>query len=787
MGWERKRGKLHELNALLRGATDDRASSRPAAGVDRRRRASATSSRSTPTRGCRAARSSGWSARWPIRSTGRASIARRGRVVEGYGVLQPRVTPTLPAEREALVLPADLLRLGRASTRTPPRCPTSTRTCSARARYTGKGIYDVDAFEAALAGRVPENALLSHDLFEGIFARAGLVTDVELFDEFPSDYLGGRGAPAPLGARRLAAAAVDPRRARAHGRRVERDPAIGRWKMLDNLRRTLSAPLALRDPRRWPGSCPPVAGRAVDRASSSRSSSCPPALPVLAGLLPRRRGISKRSHLRAVGRDVAARRPRRSALGAHVPRPPGVADGRRDRADARRGCTSRAGDLLEWATAAQAKAEPRPRPRAASIGGWPAASRSAVAAAGGRVVCRAGAAWLVARRSSLLWLAVAGVARWVSLPPRHRRADAALSAADVRRAAADRPADLALLRDLRRRRGPLAAARQLPGGPAAGRRAPHLADQHRAVPARRPSAARDFGWIGTARHGRAARGDAGDDATSSSASAATSTTGTTRATLRPLEPTYVSTVDSGNLAGHLLALANACREMVDAAAAGQRRARRHRRRAGARPATPTARRDGAGSRRAGRAERARRGGTCDEPLERPASLRRRRPTQRRPAAALRPSSRRRTPATAGRARASAAAAERGAESRRRDAPLIVASTAALADSRSPSHVRRRTPAELAERRARAGVAATLVRRLQRARRRCAARWSTAMDFGFLFDPARKLFSIGYRVDRRQRSTRAATTCSPPRRGSRASSRSPRATSPPSTGSGSAAR
>src|SRR6185295_6281166 len=54
--------------------------------------------------------------------------------------------------------------------------------------YTGKGIFDVDAFEAALAGRVPENALLSHDLFEGIFARAGLVTDIELFEEFPSNY-----------------------------------------------------------------------------------------------------------------------------------------------------------------------------------------------------------------------------------------------------------------------------------------------------------------------------------------------------------------------------------------------------------------------------------------------------------------------------------------------------------------------------------------------------------------------------------------------------------------------
>ena len=54
--------------------------------------------------------------------------------------------------------------------------------------YTGKGIYDVDAFEAALAGRVPESSLLSHDLFEGIFARAGLASDVEVVEEFPARY-----------------------------------------------------------------------------------------------------------------------------------------------------------------------------------------------------------------------------------------------------------------------------------------------------------------------------------------------------------------------------------------------------------------------------------------------------------------------------------------------------------------------------------------------------------------------------------------------------------------------
>ena len=52
--------------------------------------------------------------------------------------------------------------------------------------YSGKGLFHVDTFEAALAGRVPDNTLLSHDLFESIFARCALVSDIEVFEEFPS-------------------------------------------------------------------------------------------------------------------------------------------------------------------------------------------------------------------------------------------------------------------------------------------------------------------------------------------------------------------------------------------------------------------------------------------------------------------------------------------------------------------------------------------------------------------------------------------------------------------------
>ena len=116
--------------------------------------------------------------------------------------------------------------------------------------YTGKGIYDVDAFEAALAGRVPDNTLLSHDLFEGLFARAGLVTDVELFESAPSNY--------------LTAASRQHRWARGDWQLLpwilhERLSAVGRWKMIDNLRRTLSMPaafLTLLAGWSWPGSPP---------------------------------------------------------------------------------------------------------------------------------------------------------------------------------------------------------------------------------------------------------------------------------------------------------------------------------------------------------------------------------------------------------------------------------------------------------------------------------------------------------------------------------------------------
>ncbi len=102
----------------------------------------------------------------------------------------------------------------------------------------------MDAFEAALAGRTPENTLLSHDLFEGLFARTALVTDIELFEEFPSSYevAASRQHRWARGDWQLLPWIL---RGRAAGNIPTRIPAIARWKMLDNLRRTLSAPAAV--------------------------------------------------------------------------------------------------------------------------------------------------------------------------------------------------------------------------------------------------------------------------------------------------------------------------------------------------------------------------------------------------------------------------------------------------------------------------------------------------------------------------------------------------------------
>src|SRR5438132_2129896 len=239
MGWERKRGKLHELNRLLRGATDT-SFMIESLDVPSSIRFVITLDADTQLPRGAASRLVGTLAH-PLNRP--RLEPREGRVVEGYGILQPRIAPTLPTEREGSLF----RRVFSGPAGVDPYAAAVSdvyQDLFAEGSYTGKGIYDIDAFERALEGRVPENTLLSHDLFEGLFARAALVTDVELFEDFPARYevsaarqhRWARGDWQLLPWLIRGAAGVGAARARI--------PTIGRWKMLDNLRRTLSAPAA---------------------------------------------------------------------------------------------------------------------------------------------------------------------------------------------------------------------------------------------------------------------------------------------------------------------------------------------------------------------------------------------------------------------------------------------------------------------------------------------------------------------------------------------------------------
>ncbi len=110
--------------------------------------------------------------------------------------------------------------------------------------YVGKGIYDVEAFERSLQGKVPQNTLLSHDLFEGLQGRAGLVTDVVFFEEYPPDYASHiqRLHRWVRGDWQVFPWLFPNVSVRENKKEVNSFSAIDIWKIIDNLRRSLLAP-----------------------------------------------------------------------------------------------------------------------------------------------------------------------------------------------------------------------------------------------------------------------------------------------------------------------------------------------------------------------------------------------------------------------------------------------------------------------------------------------------------------------------------------------------------------
>ncbi len=242
MGWERKRGKLEEWNRLLRGASDTSFTVEAGdPGVFAGVRYCITLDSDTRLPRDAAKKLIGIAAH-PLNRP--YFDPRAGRVTEGYGILQPRVSVTMASAAGSL-----FARLYAGHTGVDPYTTAVSDTYQdlfAEGIFTGKGLYDVDAFAAALEGRVPENALLSHDLFEGLYARTALVTDVEVVDDYPASVL----AHARREHRWVRGDwqilwwlfPVVPTRS---GLRRNHLPLISRWKILDNLRRSLLAPAKL--------------------------------------------------------------------------------------------------------------------------------------------------------------------------------------------------------------------------------------------------------------------------------------------------------------------------------------------------------------------------------------------------------------------------------------------------------------------------------------------------------------------------------------------------------------
>ena len=538
------------------------------------------------TRACREALPLVWSARWRILSIGQDSAIAKGassRVTRSCNRALPlRCRLTIPSSLSQRVFsgPGGIDPYSSAVS-------DVYQDLFQEGSYTGKGIYDIDAFEAALAGKVPENALLSHDLFEGIFARVALATDIELFEEFPSRYeaIAARQHRWARGDWQLLPWLFGRGHSGTEKRNPVRIPIIGRWKILDNLRRTLSAPAAFLT--LVVGWLLPPASPWVWTLFILATIAIPALLPFFIGLIPRRKGISLRSHFRGVLKRPGARRMSRLALTlTFLTYQAWLMTDAILRTLGRLFVTHR--NLLEWVTAAQSR--------------FSAESKlSAIyrRMAGGVAVA------VVSIVALLLDTARLGLRRLHSsfsgprlLPSRSGLAASRSLAEQVHCP----PADAQALRLIARRTWRFFETfvsqedHALP--PDNFQETPKPVVAHRTSPTNiglyllSTVCARDFGWMGTLETVERL------EATLATMSRMELFRGhfynwyDTR-DLHPLEPKYVSTVDSGNLAGHLLTLGNSCRELMEKSSVGPhilgglqdtvrllaRRACQHRRRA----------------------------------------------------------------------------------------------------------------------------------------------------------------------------------------------------------------
>ncbi|HEY5347708.1 MAG TPA: glucoamylase family protein, partial [Rhizomicrobium sp.] len=551
MGWERKRGKLHELNRLLRGATDT---------------SFLPDGQALPS-GVRYIITLDADTRLP-RGAAKKLIGKMGhplnrpridpltcRVVEGHGILQPRVTPSLPVGSEGSLFQ---WAFSGPNGLDPYAFAVSDiyQDLFDEGSYVGKGIYDIDAFEAALHQRIPQNTVLSHDLLEGSFARAALASDIEVVEEFPTRYdvEMARQHRWVRGDWQLLPWIFAAGRDLMGGRHRTRISGLARWKMFDNLRRSLFAPALLlailwgwslhfHDALFW-------------LVFAFAAIALPPLLPLLGGAVRRRPGISGASHLRSLGRDSLLSLMQIIFVTTFLARHAWMVLDAICRTLFRLAISGRS--MLEWVSFAQAAYGRRT--------GWRGFALQMVGAFVFAAFCISLVAmahrhtWPLAAPFFLLWAFSPAIARWASETPR-REAHLEIP-----------PGSVEALRLVARRTWRFFEAFVTPQDnmlpPDNIQEDPKHLVAHRTSPTNiglyflSVIAARDFGWIGVTEMVDRL------EATLATMAKLERFRGHflnwyDTESLHPLDPRYVSSVDSGNLAGNLIVLKNTCQELLE--------------------------------------------------------------------------------------------------------------------------------------------------------------------------------------------------------------------------------